>query len=174
MRRKDKEVQFLWQLLFSDANATQIRPQNLCDKRDNGQVHCTAHAHLSKCCFATGTCCIVFASHRVQFQVHLGQQNGQRVLETSLKNKKDGGRSCWEIFLAFQDFFWKFCSHCLLITRSGQTQRETRQPVFIVLHGLKDFRMSRFQVVPFTISANFGFHLCVKIHTKMAQFLARF
>ena len=41
MRRKDKEVQFSWKLLFSDANTTQIRPQNLCDKRDNGQVHCT-------------------------------------------------------------------------------------------------------------------------------------
>ena len=74
MRRNDKEVQFLCQLLFSDAYATQIRPQDLCDKRDKGQVHCTAHAHLSKCCFATGTCCIVFASHHVEFQVHLGEQ----------------------------------------------------------------------------------------------------
>ena len=26
--------------------------------------------------------------------------------------------------------------------------------------------MSQFQVVPFTISANFGFHLCMKIYAR--------
>ena len=26
--------------------------------------------------------------------------------------------------------------------------------------------MSRFQVVPFTISVNFGFHLCMKIYAR--------
>ena len=35
------------------------------------------------------------------------QQNGQRVLETSLKNKKDGGRNA-EKFFWLEDFFWKF------------------------------------------------------------------
>ena len=44
-----------------------------------------------------------------------------------------------KFFLAFQDIFWRFSSRCLPITSSGQTQRETRQPVFIVLHGLKDY-----------------------------------
>ena len=27
-----------------------------------GQVHGSAHAHLSKCCFSAGKCCIVYAS----------------------------------------------------------------------------------------------------------------
>ena len=35
------------------------------------------------------------------------QQNGQRVLETSLKNKKDGGRNA-EKFFWLEDVFWKF------------------------------------------------------------------
>ena len=26
-----------------------------------GQVHGSAHAHLSKCCFSAGTCCIIYA-----------------------------------------------------------------------------------------------------------------
>ena len=77
------------------------------------------------------------------------QQNGQRVLETSLKNKKDGGRNADNFFLAFKDVFWK-----------------TKTPVFITIHGLKDCggfkgrqEMSRYQVVPFAISANFGCNL---------------
>ena len=30
-----------------------------------GQVHGSAHAHLSKCCFSAGTCCIVYASNMI-------------------------------------------------------------------------------------------------------------
>ena len=77
-----------------------------------------------------------------------------------------------KFFLAFQDVFWKFSWRCLPITRSGQIQRKTNR-VRIVFHGLKDFggfkgrqEMSRFQVVPFAISANFGFNLSVKIYAR--------
>ena len=89
-----------------------------------------------------------------------------------------------KFFLAFQDVFWKFSSRCLPITRSGQIQRKTNR-IRIVFHGLKDFggfkgrqEMSRFQVVPFAISANFGFNLSVKIYArenpyKNGEFLVR-
>ena len=30
-----------------------------------GQVHGSAYAHLSKCCFSTGTCWIVYASNMI-------------------------------------------------------------------------------------------------------------
>ena len=30
-----------------------------------GQVHGSAHAHLSNCCFSAGTCCIVYASNMI-------------------------------------------------------------------------------------------------------------
>ena len=130
---------------------------------------------------------VYFLAHRVEFPVHGDQQNnfpsalglvfclfavtvineaytkqkeqdGQRGLETSLKNNKDGGRSREKkFFLAFQDVFWKFSSRCLPITRSGQIQRKTNR-ILIVFHDLKDFggfkgrqEMSRFQVVPFAI-----------------------
>ena len=87
-------------------------------------------------------------------------------------------------FLAFQDVFWKFSLRCIPITRSGQIQRKTNR-IRIVFHGLKDFggfkgrrEMSRFQVVPFAISANFGFNLSVKIYApenpyKNGEFLVR-
>ena len=77
-------------------------------------------------------------------------------------------------WLSFQDVFWKFSSRCLPPTGSGQIQRKTnKQKVVIVFLGLKDFggfkgrrEMSRFQVVPFTISANFGFNLSVKVYAS--------
>ena len=89
-----------------------------------------------------------------------------------------------KFFLAFQDVFWKFSSRCLPITRSGQIQRKKNR-IRIVFYGLKDFggfkgrqEMSRFQVVTFAISANFGFNLSVKIYApenpyKNDEFLVR-
>ena len=54
------------------------------------------------------------------------KQNGPRVLETSLKNKKDGGRVAEDLFwLSFQDVFWKFLSRYLPLTGSGQIQMKT-------------------------------------------------
>ena len=75
--------------------------------------------------------------------------------------------------LAFQDVFWKFSSRCLPLTSSaGQIERKTNR-IRIVFLGLEDFggfkgrqEMSRFQVVPFAISANFGFNLSVKIYAR--------
>ena len=55
------------------------------------------------------------------------QQNGQRVLETSLKNKKGGGRNGEKSFLAFKDVFWKFSSRWLPLTGSCQIQRKKKQ-----------------------------------------------
>ena len=76
-------------------------------------------------------------------------------------------------FLAFQDVFWIFSSRCLPLTGSGQIQRKAKNPVFIEFLGLKDFggfkgrrEMSRFQVVPIAISANFGFNLSVKVYAR--------
>ena len=71
--------------------------------------------------------------------------------------------------------------------RSNQrkTNKETKKVVILFL-GLKDFggfkgrrEMSRFQVVPFTISANFGFNLSVKVYAsenpyKTGEFLFGF
>ena len=30
-----------------------------------GQVHSSAHAHISKCCFSAGTCCVFYASNMI-------------------------------------------------------------------------------------------------------------
>ena len=72
-----------------------------------------------------------------------------------------------------EKFFWlskTFSGSFVLIVYSSQDQVKLKgkrdNQFFIVLHGLKDFRMSRFQVVPFTISANFGFHPCMKIYAR--------
>ena len=101
------------------------------------------------------------------------QQNGQGALETSLKNKKRWRPKRGEIFLAFKDVFWKFSSRWLPLTGSGQIQRKTKNPVFITFLGLKDCggfkgrqEMSRYQVVPFAISANFGCNLSAKVYAN--------
>ena len=112
------------------------------------------------------------------------QQNGPRVLETSLKNKKDGSRVAEEFVLAqFPRRFLEISSRCLPLTGSGQIQRKTnkqtnKQKVVIVFLGLKDWcfksrrEMSRFQEVPFAISLVLIFpwkSTQVKIHSKMAS-----
>ena len=108
------------------------------------------------------------------------QQNGPRVLEASLKNKKDGGRVAEEFVLAqFPRRFLEISSRCLPLTGSGQIQRKTnKQTVVIVFLGLKDWcfksrrEMSRFQEVPFAISLVLIFpwkSTLVKIHLKMAS-----
>ena len=84
-------------------------------------------------------------------------------------------------FLACKDVFWNFSSRWLPLTGSGQIQRKRKNPVFITILGLKDCgsfkgrqEISRYQVVPFAISANFVIFprksTQVKIHTKMAIF----
>ena len=99
-----------------------------------------------------------------------------------MKNKKDGGRNAEHFFLAFKDVFWKFSSRWLSLMGSGQIHRKTKNLVFITILGLKDCsgfkgrqEMSRYQVGPFAISANFGCNLSAKVYAgenpyKMAIF----
>ena len=68
--------------------------------------------------------------------------------------------------LAFKDVCWKFSSRWLLLTGSGK-----KNPGFITILGLKDCggfkgrrEMSRYQVVPFSISANFGCNRSAKVY----------
>ena len=103
-----------------------------------------------------------------------------------MKNKKDGGRNAEKFFLAFKDVFWKFSSRLLPLTGSGQIQTKTKNPVFITIVGLKDCggfkgrrEMSRYQLPPFAISANFGRNLSAKVYAggnpyKKAIFLVGF
>ena len=105
-----------------------------------------------------------------------------------MKNKKDGGRNAAIFFLAFKDVFWKFSSRWPPLTGSGQIQRKTttKKPAFITILGLKDCggfkgrrEMSRYQVVPFVISANFGCNLAAKVYAgensyKNGDFLVGF
>ena len=120
-----------------------------------------------------GVSILLFLSVTLLNEVHtsLKQQNSQGVLETSLKNKKDGGRNAENFFLAFKGVFWKFSSRWLSLTDSAQIQRKTKKPVFITFLGLKDCggfkgrrEMSQYQVVPFAISANFGCNLSAKVY----------
>ena len=86
-------------------------------------------------------------------------------------------------------FFWlskTFSSRWLPLTGLGQIQRKTKNPVFITFFGLKDCggfkgrrEVSRYQVVPFAISANFGRNLSAKVYAsenpyKNAVFLVGF
>ena len=110
------------------------------------------------------------------------KENWKQVWE----NKKDGGRNEGASFLAFKDVFWKFSSRWLPLTGLGQIQRKTKNPVFITFFGLKDCggfkgrrEMSRYQVVPFAISANFGCNLSAKVYAsenpyKNGDFLVSF
>ena len=83
------------------------------------------------------------------------------------------------IFFGFQRRFqfWKFSSRWLPLTGLGQIQRKTKNPVFITFFGLKDCggfkgrrEMSRYQVVPFAISANFGCNLSAKVYASENPF----
>ena len=79
-----------------------------------------------------------------------------------------------------------FSSRWLPLTGSGQIQRKTKNPVFVTILGLKDCggfkgrqEMSRYQVVPFAISANFGCNLSAKVYAgenpyKNGDFLVGF
>ena len=94
------------------------------------------------------------------------------------KKKKNGGRKAENFFLAFKDVFWKFSSRRLPLTG--------KNPVFITILGLRDCggfkgrqEMSRYQVVPFAISANFGCNLSAKVYAgenpyKNGDFLVGF
>ena len=88
--------------------------------------------------------------------------------------------------ISFKDVFWKFSLRWLPLTGSGHIQRKTKNPVFITILGLKDCggfkgrqEMSRYQVVPFAISANFGCNLSAKVYAgenpyKNGDFLVGF
>ena len=90
------------------------------------------------------------------------------------------------IFSAFKDVFWKFSSRWQRLTGLGRIQRKTKKTVFITFFGLKDCggfkgrrEVSRYQVVPFAISANFGRNLSAKVYAsenpyKNAVFLVGF
>ena len=93
-----------------------------------------------------------------------------------------GCRNAENFFLAFKNVFWIFSLPWLPLTGSGQIQRKTKNPVFITILGLKNCgghksrqEMSRYQVVPFAISANFGCNFSAKVYAgentyKMAIF----
>ena len=95
-----------------------------------------------------------------------------------MKNKKDGGRIAEEFVLAqfprrFLEIFSALATPDGLRSNSKENKQTNKQKVVIVFLGLKDFggfkgrrEMSRFQVVPFTISANFGFNLSVKVYAS--------
>ena len=103
-----------------------------------------------------------------------------------MKTKKNGGRNADNFFLAFKDVFWKFSSRCLPLTGSGQIQGKTKKTVFITIPGFKDCgglkgrqEMSRYQVVPFAISENFGCNISAKVYAgenpfKNGDFLVGF
>ena len=88
--------------------------------------------------------------------------------------------------LAFKDVFLKFSSRWPHLTGSCLIQRKTKNPVFITFLGLKDCggfkgrrEMSRYQVVPFAISANFVRNLPAKVYAgenpyKIGDFLVGF
>ena len=71
--------------------------------------------------------------------------------------------------MAFKDVFFALATpHGL-----GQIQRKIKNPVFITFFGSKDCsgfkgrrEMSRYQVVPFAISANFGCNLSTKVYAS--------
>ena len=93
-----------------------------------------------------------------------------------MKNKNDV-RNAEKFFWAFEDVFWKFSSRWLPRTGSGQIQRKTKNPVFITILGLKDCggfkgrrEVSRYHVVPFAISANFGCNLSAKVYAGENQY----
>ena len=90
-----------------------------------------------------------------------------------MKNKKDGGRVAEEFVLTqfprrfLEIFFALSTPHGF---RSNSHENKQTKKVVIAFLGLKDFggfkgsrEVSRFQVVPFAISANFGFNLFVKV-----------
>ena len=89
-------------------------------------------------------------------------------------------------FFGFQRRFLEFSSRWLPLTGSDQIQRKTKNPVVITILGLKDcggFKgrqdMSRYQVVPFAISGNFGCNLFAKVYagenpSKTGDFLVGF
>ena len=77
------------------------------------------------------------------------------------------------ICLAFKDVFWKFSSRWLSLTGLGRIQTKTKNQVFITFFGLKDSggfkgrrEMSRYQVVPFVTSGNFGCNLSAKVYAS--------
>ena len=88
--------------------------------------------------------------------------------------------------MGFKDVFWKFSSRWPPLTGLGQIHRKTKKKVFITFFGLKDCggfkgrrEMSRYQVVPFVISANFGCNLSAKVYAgenpyKNGDFLVGF
>ena len=95
-----------------------------------------------------------------------------------MKNKKDGGRIAEEL-ICFGSVSRTFSGNFLRAVYPSRVQvklkrkQTNKQKVVIVFLGLKDFdgfkgrrEMSRFQVVPFTISANFGFNLSVKVYAS--------
>ena len=87
-----------------------------------------------------------------------------------MKNKKDA----WlpkrgEFFSGFQKRFLDI--FFALATPHGFRSRKTKNPVFITILGLKNCggfkgrqEMSRYQVVPFAISANFGCNFSAKVY----------
>ena len=90
-----------------------------------------------------------------------------------MKSKKRWRPKRGEFFSGFQRRFLEI--FFALATPHGfrSNSKENKQKVVIVFLGLKDFggfkgrrEMSRFQVVPFTISANFGFNLSVKVYAS--------
>ena len=81
--------------------------------------------------------------------------------------------SAWEVALFKLKFLLRRNTHPSLVQvkfKGKQTNKQTKKVVIVFL-GLNDFggfkgrrEMTRFQVVPFAISANFAFNLSVKVY----------
>ena len=87
-----------------------------------------------------------------------------------MKNKKDGGRNAENLISGYQRRFLEI--FFALATPHGfrSNSKENKKPSFITFLGLKDCggfkgrrEMSRYQVVPFAISANFGCNLSANV-----------
>ena len=55
----------LLNLLLAQTKDIGAASQTLLTAVKLGHFHGLAHAHLSKCCFPAGTCCIVYASNMI-------------------------------------------------------------------------------------------------------------
>ena len=51
-----------------------------------GHVHSSSHAHLSKCCFSAGTCCIIYASNNYDHVIMLSKNQSAHSPSSHLIN----------------------------------------------------------------------------------------
>ena len=103
-----------------------------------------------------------------------------------MKNKKDGGRNANNFFSGFQRRFLEIFLALATLHGFRSNSKENKKPSFFTILGLKDCggfkgrpEMSRYEVVPFAISANFDCNLSAIVYAgenpyKNADFLVGF